>query len=75
LPENWTFPLEFASKFFLIKSPVKLKACSLTNVDGDAVLDPASLQNGLIYVAVPFDEDFSRLDYNKIFKSLLPMRE
>lgn len=47
----------------------------MTNVNGEAVLDPASLQNGLIYVAVPFEEDFFRLDYNKIFKSLLPMRE
>lgn len=47
----------------------------MSDVDGEAVVDPASLENGLIYVAVPFDEDFSRLDYHKVFKSLLPMKE
>ncbi|CAG9761394.1 unnamed protein product [Ceutorhynchus assimilis] len=47
----------------------------LFSTDGKPIINPKLLQSGNIYVAVPVNDNFICLDYVRIFRSLLPMRE
>ncbi|XP_056639518.1 uncharacterized protein LOC130446973 [Diorhabda sublineata] len=62
--KSWDLILRFLSK----KLDIPEGAAYICTIFGEMLCDPRELQHGFVYVVVPYQEDFVKLDYLQCFK-------